>query len=55
MPAAPANVKDFVSLIVRSKLMTADDLRPIISPLKPTGRDAEDLELIQRALSLGAI
>lgn len=53
MPAAPTNVKDLVTLIVRSKLMTADDLRPIISPLKPSGKEAEDLEMVRRALITG--
>src|SRR5262245_15515386 len=53
MPAAPTNVKDLVTLIVRSKLMTAEDLRPIISPLKPSGKEAEDLEMVRRALISG--
>jgi serine/threonine protein kinase len=53
MSAAPTNVKDLVTLIVRSKLMTADDLRPIISPLKPTGKESEDLEMVRRALVTG--
>jgi serine/threonine protein kinase len=53
MPAAPANAKDLTTLIVRSKLMTADELREAIGQLRPTGKDADDMEALRRALVNG--
>jgi eukaryotic-like serine/threonine-protein kinase len=53
MPAAPANVKDLSALIVRSKLLSADDVTAALRPLKPTGKDAGDVEAARKLLVAG--
>ena len=53
MPAAPATVKELVTLIVRSKLMSADDLRAALANLKSSGKEAEDMDTMRRALIAG--
>ncbi|HEX3151626.1 MAG TPA: protein kinase [Gemmataceae bacterium] len=50
MPTAPANPKELCALIVRSKLMGAEELKGVLRHLKPTGSDAEDLEIVRRTL-----
>src|SRR2546426_8609466 len=53
MPSAPANVKDLSALIVRSKLLSADDVNAALRALKPTGKDAADVEAARRLLVAG--
>jgi eukaryotic-like serine/threonine-protein kinase len=53
MPAAPANLKDLSALIVRSKLLSADDVTAALRPLKPTGKDAGDVEAARKLLVAG--
>ena len=50
MPTPPANPKDLAALIVRSRLMGADELKGALRHLKPTGSDAADLEVVRRTL-----
>jgi eukaryotic-like serine/threonine-protein kinase len=50
MPTPPANSKDFTVLVVRSRLMGADELKGALKHLKPTGSDADDLEIVRRTL-----
>jgi len=53
MPVAPANVKDLSALVVRSKLLSAEDLTAALRALKPTGTDAADIDAARRLLVAG--
>ena len=53
MPAAPANLKDLSALIVRSKLLSADDVTAALRTLKPTGKEAGDVEAARKLLVAG--
>jgi eukaryotic-like serine/threonine-protein kinase len=53
MPAAPANVKDLSALVVRSKLLSADDLTAALRALKASGTDATDIDAARRLLVAG--
>ena len=53
MPVAPANVKDLSTLVVRSKLLSADDLTGALRALKPSGTDATDIDAARRLLIAG--
>ena len=50
MPTAPATAKDLCTLIVRSRLLGADELKGALRHLKPTGSEADDLEIVRRTL-----
>jgi len=53
MPTAPATAKDLVALIVRSRLVGADELKGAVGHLQPSGSDASDLEIVRRTLING--
>jgi serine/threonine protein kinase len=53
MPTPPANAKDLAALIVRSRLMGADELKAAAKHLKPTGSEADDLDALRKALVAG--
>jgi eukaryotic-like serine/threonine-protein kinase len=53
MPTAPTNPKDLCALIVRSRLMGAEELKGALRHLKPTGSDADDTEIVRRTLVSG--
>src|SRR5262245_63866768 len=53
MSAAPANVKDLSALVVRSKLLSADDVTGALRALKPSGTDATDIDVARRLLIAG--
>src|SRR5215212_4895945 len=53
MPTAPANPKDLIALIVRSRLLRADDLKAALGHLVPSGSDAADLDNVRRTLVAG--
>jgi serine/threonine protein kinase len=53
MPAAPANVKDLSALVIRSKLLSADDLSGALRGLKPSGTDTTDIDAARRLLITG--
>src|SRR3954465_6514311 len=53
MPTPPANPKDLVALIVRSRLMGAEELKGALRDLTPTGSNAADLENVRRTLVAG--
>jgi serine/threonine protein kinase len=48
--AAPATLQEFGALVVRSKLMTADDLKGALKGLRSTGSEAGDVEAARRHL-----
>ena len=50
MPTAPANPKELVALVARSRLVGADELKAALGHLKPSGSDATDLENVRRTL-----
>jgi serine/threonine protein kinase len=53
MPTPPANAKDLAALVVRSRLMGAEELKGAVGHLKPAGSDAADLENVRRTLVAG--
>lgn len=50
MPDAPATVKQFTALVVRSRLLTAAELRDALKHVKSTGSEKDDLEIVRRTL-----
>jgi serine/threonine protein kinase len=46
----PATLNEFSALVVRSKLLTADDLKSALKNLKPTGSEAGDVDAARRLL-----
>src|SRR5205085_7942143 len=50
MPSAPATLKDFTDLIVRSRLLSADAIQGTLKIIKPTGKEAQDVDALRRAL-----
>ena len=55
MPTAPANAKELVALIVRSRLVGADELKSALGHLPPSGSDAADLENVRKTLVGGRL
>ena len=53
MPTPPANPNDLVALIVRSRLMGAEELKGALRDLTPTGSNVADLESVRRTLVAG--
>lgn len=50
MPAAPTTVREFSDLVVRSRLLTEDQLKSASHSLASSGNDANDLNAIRRVL-----
>ncbi len=48
--AAPATTKEFCSLLVRSKLMSADEVTDAVQKFQAAGKDAEDLDGFRKHL-----
>lgn len=48
--AAPTSLKDFCSLLVRSKLMTADEVKGVVRHFQNTGKDSEDIDAFRKML-----